>query len=205
MSDTPRTDAETNSHFNRNGPVAIWSDECVLSSFARTLEREIADLRDDIKRHVEIASFNAEDSLKWRNLYQNERDHMNAAQEEIERLKESLRLLQAQYCRVIDPLLEDDGETPKYKAENERLRGELTEKDVRHAAVMLHAQTHADEYNELTAKCAALEGDARRLDWFFTQAKNFLEISDRNTPQELRENIDRLMKSAIDAAMGEKK
>jgi len=71
------------------------------------------------------SSFNAADSLKWRNLYQNERDHMNAAQEEIERLKESLRLLQAQYCRVIDPLLEDDGETPKYKAENERLRGEL--------------------------------------------------------------------------------
>ncbi len=52
---------------------------------------------------------------------------MNAAQEEIERLKESLRLLQAQYCRTIDPLLEDDGETPKYKAENERLRGELAE------------------------------------------------------------------------------
>jgi len=48
-------------------------------SDTRTLEREIADLRDDIKRHVEIASFNAADSLKWRTMFQNERDHHQEA------------------------------------------------------------------------------------------------------------------------------
>jgi len=37
-------------------------------------EVEIADLRDDVKRHIEIASFNATESLKWRTLYQKERD-----------------------------------------------------------------------------------------------------------------------------------
>jgi len=51
MSDTPRTDAETNSHFNRNGPVAIWSDECVLSSFARTLERELSEAK---KKYLQV-------------------------------------------------------------------------------------------------------------------------------------------------------
>ena len=35
-------------------------------------------------------SFNATESLKWRNLFQNERDHMNAATEKIERLKREL-------------------------------------------------------------------------------------------------------------------
>jgi len=98
-----------------------------LAAYRSWAEVEIADLRDDVKRHIEIASFNAEDSLQWRTMFQNERNHINAAQKEIERLKESLRLLQAQYCRTIDPLLEDDGETPRYKAENERLRGELAE------------------------------------------------------------------------------
>jgi len=53
-------------------------------------DAELSDLRDDVKRHIEIASFNAEDSLKWRTLFQNERDHMNAAQEEIERLRGEL-------------------------------------------------------------------------------------------------------------------
>jgi len=48
-----------------------------------TKDAELSALRDDIKRHVEIASFNASDSLKWRNLYQNERDNHDATQEKL--------------------------------------------------------------------------------------------------------------------------
>jgi hypothetical protein len=136
MSDSPRTDEVWGSMHSSGYQMMLLAEklerelaakDAELSTYRQWAEVEIADLRDDVKRHIEIASFNSEDSLQWRTMFQNERNHMNAAQEEIERLKESLRLLQAQYCRTIDPLLEDDGETPKYKTENERLRGELAE------------------------------------------------------------------------------
>jgi len=80
MSDTPRTDEQVE---NWKWALEYPDDLDDVIEFARKLERELADLRDEVKRHVEIASFNAEDSLKWRNLYQNERDNHDATQEKL--------------------------------------------------------------------------------------------------------------------------
>jgi len=41
----------------------------------------------EIERLNALVSENAADSLKWRTMFQNERDHMNAALLEIDRLK----------------------------------------------------------------------------------------------------------------------
>lgn len=53
-----------------------------------------------------------------------------------------------------------------FERENARLREEVEMLNVRHAAAMLHAQTHADEYNALREELA--------------EAKELLEHSERN-------------------------
>ena len=89
MSDTPRTDEVWGSMHGSGYQMMLLAQklERELATYREWAEVEIADLRDDVKRHIEIASFNADDSLKWRTMFQNERDHMQAATEEIERLR----------------------------------------------------------------------------------------------------------------------
>jgi len=99
--DTPRTDAAEErggAYINdlaRTPERDLAAAKAELSTYRQWAEVEIADLRDDVKRHIEIASFNAEEALKWRTMFQNERDHMNAAQEEIVRLRGKLEVAQA--------------------------------------------------------------------------------------------------------------
>jgi hypothetical protein len=70
--------------------------EAELADYKLWAAVEIADLRDDVKRHIEIASFNAEDSLKWRTMFQNERDHHQAANDLLRECRAMLDGLEAQ-------------------------------------------------------------------------------------------------------------
>lgn len=54
-------------------------------------------------------------------------------------------------------------ESRKLERENARLREEVEMLNVRHAAAMLHAQTHADEYNALREDEKGLLQDIQRL------------------------------------------
>ena len=56
----------------------------------------------EIERLNSLVSENAADSLKWRNLFQNERDHMNAAQEEINRLTQNQRMQDSITAQVME-------------------------------------------------------------------------------------------------------
>lgn len=62
-----------------------------------------------------------------------------------------------------DPHGECALEIASLQSENSRLREEVEMLNVRHAAVMLHAQTHADEYNALREDEKGLLQDIQRL------------------------------------------
>jgi len=64
MSDTPSTDAHIK---DWKSSLKFPDDLDEVIEFARELERELAEAK-------RIGSFNAEESLKWRTLFQNERD-----------------------------------------------------------------------------------------------------------------------------------
>jgi ADP-dependent phosphofructokinase/glucokinase len=66
MSDSPRTDEVWGSMHGSGYQMMLLAQklERELATYREWAEVEIADLRDDVKRHIEIASFNAEDSLK---------------------------------------------------------------------------------------------------------------------------------------------
>jgi len=78
-------------------------------------------------------------------------------------------------------------EIASLQSENARLREEVEMLNVRHAAVMLHAQTHADEYNALREDVNGLLQDIQRLteeafkrDEELSLANGTIESRDRN-------------------------
>jgi len=118
-----------------HGHLARSCEICELDAHAATLLAQLAEaekriawgvtergLLEDLlmeknKKITELeklVSENAADSLKWRTMFQNERDHMNAALLEIERLKsENARL--REYCRPCDLAAADAAITKETK------------------------------------------------------------------------------------------
>jgi hypothetical protein len=94
--------------------------EAELADYKLWAEVEIADLRDDVKRHIEIASFNAAESLKWRNLFQNERDHHQEANDLLRECRAMLDGLEAQplIYRIDAAMGKRDAAADKYRKDN---------------------------------------------------------------------------------------
>jgi len=110
----------------------------------------------EIDRLEKLVSENAADSLKWRTLLQNERDNMNAALLEIDRLKTVIGEM------TINQQMQDSI-TAAVMERTERAESKIAH---RNGQIVMAGMKVA----ELEAECAGLRVDAERYQWLRKQA-----------------------------------
>ncbi|CAB4171400.1 hypothetical protein UFOVP1095_23 [uncultured Caudovirales phage] len=153
----------------------------------------------EIERLNSLVSENAADSLKWRTLFQSERDNMNAAQEEINRLTHNQQMqdsITAQVMERAEKAEDELSQLKSYYAQNplggvartfqvmaERIAagenyevvisdyGLLTESMMHNTITKLEAEAEVfrNLYINEQAECAALKVDAERYRYLQSQ------------------------------------
>ena len=107
----------------------------------------------EIERLNSLVSKNAADIMQWRNLFQNERDHMNAAQEEINRLTQNQRMQDSITAQVME-------RAEKAEAQLAHRNGEIVMAGLKVAELEAENEVFKSLYLNEQGRCDMLRVDA---------------------------------------------